>query len=168
MLVWKSTILCLKKGSYIQWSSIFMRYIESKPNGKYLKHSIEHGPYQRRVATIPENPNTNQQTDAITRVQLDSDLEAEDKKQDEVDAYAIICILLGIPNSIYSSVDCCKNAKNANSPGFFLESCIEEVNRIEAKGNSLHVESWVIVGRKLSEAFGITTNQKQLKNKFDY
>ncbi|GJX99581.1 Myb/SANT-like domain, harbinger transposase-derived nuclease domain protein [Tanacetum coccineum] len=51
---------------------------------------------------------------------------------------------------------------------FFLESCIEEVNRVKAKGNSLHVESWVIVGKKLSEAFGLTTNQKQLKNKFDY
>ncbi|GKA17129.1 putative nuclease HARBI1 [Tanacetum coccineum] len=51
---------------------------------------------------------------------------------------------------------------------FFLESCIEEVNRVKAKGNSLHVESWAIVGRKLSEAFGLTTNQKQLKNKFDY
>ncbi|GJV60970.1 ribonuclease H-like domain-containing protein [Tanacetum coccineum] len=51
---------------------------------------------------------------------------------------------------------------------FFLESCIEEVNRVKAKGNSLHIESWVIVGRKLSEAFGLTTTQKQLKNKFDY
>ncbi|GKB49140.1 putative nuclease HARBI1, partial [Tanacetum coccineum] len=27
---------------------------------------------------------------------------------------------------------------------FFLESCIEEVNRVKAKGNSLHVESWLI------------------------
>ncbi|GJX03643.1 hypothetical protein Tco_0189559, partial [Tanacetum coccineum] len=28
---------------------------------------------------------------------------------------------------------------------FFLESCIEEVNWVKAKGNSLHVESWELV-----------------------
>ena len=31
---------------------------------------------------------------------------------------------------------------------FFLDSCIEEVNRVDAKGNSLHIESWAIVGKK--------------------
>ncbi|GJV61706.1 hypothetical protein Tco_1467806 [Tanacetum coccineum] len=41
---------------------------------------------------------------------------------------------------------------------FFLESCIEEVNRVKAKGNSLHVESWAIDGKKLCDAFGLTTN----------
>ena len=51
---------------------------------------------------------------------------------------------------------------------FFLDSCIEEVNRVDAKGNSLHIESWAIVGKKMKEAFGMTTTQKQLKNKFDY
>ena len=51
---------------------------------------------------------------------------------------------------------------------FFLDSCIEEVNRVDAKGNSLHIESWAIVGKKMKEKFGLTTTQKQLKNKFDY
>ncbi|PWA53800.1 myb/SANT-like domain, Harbinger transposase-derived nuclease domain protein [Artemisia annua] len=51
---------------------------------------------------------------------------------------------------------------------FFLDSCIEEVNRVDVKGQSLHVESWAIVGKKMKEKFGLATTQKQLKNKFDY
>ncbi|PWA67482.1 myb/SANT-like domain-containing protein [Artemisia annua] len=51
---------------------------------------------------------------------------------------------------------------------FFLDSCIEEVNRVDVKGKSLHVESWAIVGKKMKEKFGLMTTQKQLKNKFDY
>lgn len=42
------------------------------------------------------------------------------------------------------------------------------MNRVDAKGNSIHIESWAMVGKKMKEAFGLTTTQKQLKNKFDY
>ncbi|GJX03770.1 hypothetical protein Tco_0189686 [Tanacetum coccineum] len=45
---------------------------------------------------------------------------------------------------------------------FFLKSCIEEVNRVKAKGNSLHVESWAIVGRKHSELVEIEDDVSSL------
>ncbi|GJT74890.1 hypothetical protein Tco_1041615 [Tanacetum coccineum] len=102
----------LENGSYIQWSNIFMRYIEIKPNGKYLKHSIEQVLYQRRVITIRGNSDSDPPMEPTTRVQLDSGLETEERKQVEADTYIIIYILLGILNSIYSSVDLCKNAKD--------------------------------------------------------
>ncbi|GKF10991.1 hypothetical protein Tco_0048917 [Tanacetum coccineum] len=57
------------------------------------------------------DPNATPPTEQTTRIQLDSDLEDKDKKQVEADAYDIIIILLGVPNSIYSSIDCCKDAK---------------------------------------------------------
>ncbi|GJX29329.1 Myb/SANT-like domain, harbinger transposase-derived nuclease domain protein [Tanacetum coccineum] len=51
---------------------------------------------------------------------------------------------------------------------FFLETCVDEVNRLGPNGGSLHVESWKKVAQTLEDTYGIKTTQKKLKNKFDY
>lgn len=53
---------------------------------------------------------------------------------------------------------------------FFLETCIDEVNRLgpSPSGGSLCVDSWKKVAQALEDTYGIKTTQKKLKNKFDY
>ncbi|GJZ39876.1 hypothetical protein Tco_0586439 [Tanacetum coccineum] len=47
----------LKKGSYVPWSSRFMRYIDGKKEYcKMLKDSIENGPYKMKEFTNQGNP----------------------------------------------------------------------------------------------------------------
>ncbi|GKB39755.1 hypothetical protein Tco_0884697 [Tanacetum coccineum] len=72
----------LEKGSYVLWSSKFMKYIDGKKDyGKMLKDSEE------------------------------KYLTGNDKKRFEGDIDAMNTILLGIQNDIYNSVDACKTAK---------------------------------------------------------
>ncbi|KAJ0753504.1 putative Myb/SANT-like domain-containing protein [Helianthus annuus] len=49
----------------------------------------------------------------------------------------------------------------------FLETCIEDVNKVGRKGLSLHKESWTRLGNVLKERFGIDLAQKQMKNAHD-
>nr|GEY10479.1 hypothetical protein [Tanacetum cinerariifolium] len=51
--------LMLKKGSYIPWASLFLRYIDgNKDYGKMLKDSIYNGLYQMKEIMDPGNPFT--------------------------------------------------------------------------------------------------------------
>nr|XP_043616204.1 uncharacterized protein LOC122588135 [Erigeron canadensis] len=48
-----------------------------------------------------------------------------------------------------------------------LETCIEEMERIGKRGQSLCRESWGRLGKKLKEQFGMDLTQKQIRNAFD-
>ena len=46
----------LSKGGYSQWASRMMRYLKSKPNGKFLVKSITDGPFKPRNIRDPGEP----------------------------------------------------------------------------------------------------------------
>nr|GEX36078.1 ribonuclease H-like domain-containing protein [Tanacetum cinerariifolium] len=102
----------LEKGSYIPWSSRFLRYIDDKKDyGKMLKDSIMNGPYKMKKMTDPRNPTGNPHVAPFERVRKEADLTGDDKKHFEVDIDSINAILLRIPNEIYNSVDACRTAQ---------------------------------------------------------
>nr|GFD53323.1 hypothetical protein [Tanacetum cinerariifolium] len=74
-----------------------MRYIKGKPNGKFLKKSVEEGSYELKVVNDPDDPNVVPPRLPSTRLQTNIDFTIDERKQVEADAY-----------EIYSSVDCCK------------------------------------------------------------
>ncbi|GJT56832.1 hypothetical protein Tco_0991886 [Tanacetum coccineum] len=98
----------LEKGSYVPWSSRFMRYIDGKKDyGKMLKDLIENGPYRMHEITDQGNPPIS----SFLRLLKEANHKGENKKRFEVDIYAMNVILLGIPNDIYNSVEACKTAQ---------------------------------------------------------
>nr|GEU85581.1 hypothetical protein [Tanacetum cinerariifolium] len=95
----------LEGGSYVPWSSRFLRYIDHKKEmRKFLKHSIHVGPYEFKKIAATETGGEKTRTD--------DDLTCDDLKQYETDINAMNLILLSIPNDIYNSVDACENAKD--------------------------------------------------------
>ncbi|GJT84417.1 hypothetical protein Tco_1058759 [Tanacetum coccineum] len=95
----------LERGTYLPWSSQFMRYIERKRDTrKFLKHSIKKCPYKMKDISATDT--------AVARPQTKDDLTGDDLKQYEADIEAMNLILLSIPNDIYNSVDACKNARD--------------------------------------------------------
>ncbi|GJQ95796.1 hypothetical protein Tco_0006935 [Tanacetum coccineum] len=88
----------LERGSYVLWSSRFMRYIERKKDTrKFHKQSIEKGLYKMKQIVATDIANARERTK--------DDLTGDDLKQYEADIEAINLILLSIPNDIYNSVN---------------------------------------------------------------
>ncbi|GKB29670.1 hypothetical protein Tco_0869071, partial [Tanacetum coccineum] len=82
-----------------------MRYIERKRDTrKFLKRSIEEGPYKMKMVPTTDT--------AVEMPQTEDDLTGDDLKQYEADIEAMSLILLSIPNYIYNSVDACENARD--------------------------------------------------------
>ncbi|GJZ38384.1 hypothetical protein Tco_0584947 [Tanacetum coccineum] len=75
----------LGPGRYSQWRSRFLRYLDTKSNGEYLRKCIFEGPY----------------TPYRTEIKLYFQAEKE----------AIFLILTGIGDEIYSTVDACNTSK---------------------------------------------------------
>ncbi|GJR39672.1 putative ribonuclease H-like domain-containing protein [Tanacetum coccineum] len=73
----------LNKDNYVPWSSHFLCYAKSKPNGKLLVYSILHGPYVRRVIVEPGDPNRNVPVDESFHEQTNDELTKKDAKQME-------------------------------------------------------------------------------------
>ncbi|GJZ71726.1 hypothetical protein Tco_0635577 [Tanacetum coccineum] len=48
----------LALGRYAQWQSLFLRYIDTRPNGDAFRKCILEGPYQLTTVTIPVVPTT--------------------------------------------------------------------------------------------------------------
>ncbi|GJT79430.1 hypothetical protein Tco_1053772 [Tanacetum coccineum] len=46
----------LASGSYVQWQSRFLRYVDLKPNKKLLRKCIFEGPYELTEITTPAAP----------------------------------------------------------------------------------------------------------------
>ncbi|GJS67819.1 hypothetical protein Tco_0682384 [Tanacetum coccineum] len=103
----------LDPGHYAQWSSRFIRYVDTKPNKNQLKHCIEKGPYipsQLVTKAVPadgDNPGRPQVVEEETY-----DNTTQEKRQlIDVEAEAIHMILNGIGDDIYSSVDACATTR---------------------------------------------------------
>ncbi|GJR76189.1 hypothetical protein Tco_0088554 [Tanacetum coccineum] len=97
----------LEKGSYIQWASRFMRFLENKQEDEeQMRWSIEVGPYVRQLIPDPYKPD---QPNAIIIKPVIKMSEINKKLY-----YAYIKVmnylLQRIPNDICNSVNACKTA----------------------------------------------------------
>ncbi|GJQ95690.1 hypothetical protein Tco_0006829 [Tanacetum coccineum] len=102
----------LGPGRYSQWRSRFLRYIDTKPNGEGLRKSILFGPYipstvlVQAVAATEGNPAIQQHTTIETVLNMTP----ENKEHFLSEKEAILLLLTGIGDDIYSTVDACKTA----------------------------------------------------------
>ncbi|GJX51495.1 hypothetical protein Tco_0278340 [Tanacetum coccineum] len=95
---------------YSQWRSLFLRYIDTKPNGEGLRKRILSGPYEpstilvQAVAVTEGNPAIQQHTiiETVLNMTLENKEHFLSKKE------AIFLLLTGIGDDIYSTVDACK------------------------------------------------------------
>nr|GEU41888.1 hypothetical protein [Tanacetum cinerariifolium] len=101
----------LNKENYVPWSSRFIWYAKSKPNGKLIHNSIINGPYVKQM--IPEQGDQDREVpvNETFHVQTNDELTEKELKQIEADDQAIQTILLGLPEDIYADVDSCETAQ---------------------------------------------------------
>ncbi|GKB32486.1 hypothetical protein Tco_0871887 [Tanacetum coccineum] len=94
---------------YSQWCSRFLRYIDTKGNGEYLRKCIFEGPYKltsvviEAVAAIVNSPEVPQHDEAETV----HNMSAKNKLYFQVEKEAIFLLLTGIGDETYSTVDAC-------------------------------------------------------------
>ncbi|GKC40625.1 hypothetical protein Tco_1053009 [Tanacetum coccineum] len=62
----------LATGSYAQWKSHFLRYIDTRPNGDALRKFILEGPYQPTTVTIPVVPATENSSTVPKRIAIET------------------------------------------------------------------------------------------------
>ncbi|GJX03383.1 hypothetical protein Tco_0189299 [Tanacetum coccineum] len=103
----------LAPGSYAQWKSRFMRYVNTKPNKELLKKSIYEGPYIMTKITHPDTPGDGDTPRIPGHIEKETyqNTTANKKALIDAEAEAVHMILNGIGNDIYSNVDACPNAK---------------------------------------------------------
>ncbi|KAF5183333.1 hypothetical protein FRX31_027080 [Thalictrum thalictroides] len=51
---------------------------------------------------------------------------------------------------------------------FYIELCLQELNQRGRGGSSLTSNSWNKISKEIKDEFGVTTTQKNLKNRWDY
>ncbi|GJV55939.1 hypothetical protein Tco_1456944 [Tanacetum coccineum] len=102
----------LGPGRYSQWRSRFLRYIDTKGNGEYLRKCIFEGPYKltsvviEAVAATVNSPEVPQHDEAETV----RNMSTKNKLYFQAEKEAIFLLLTGIGDEIYSTVDACNTA----------------------------------------------------------
>ncbi|GJR92226.1 hypothetical protein Tco_0264400 [Tanacetum coccineum] len=102
----------LGPGRYSQWRSRFLRYIDTKGNGEYLRKCIFEGPYKLTsvvievVAATVNSPEVPQHDEVETL----HNMFAENKLYFQAEKEAIFLLLTSIGDEIYSTVDACNTA----------------------------------------------------------
>ncbi|GJY81702.1 retrovirus-related pol polyprotein from transposon TNT 1-94 [Tanacetum coccineum] len=102
----------LGPGRYSQWRSRFLRYIDTKGNGEYLRKCIFEGPYKltsvviEAVAATVNSPEVPQHDEAETV----HNMSAENKLYFQAEKEAIFLLLTGVGDEIYSTVDACNTS----------------------------------------------------------
>ncbi|GJT53509.1 hypothetical protein Tco_0988563 [Tanacetum coccineum] len=103
----------LGPGRYSQWHSRFLRYLDTKTNGEYLRKCIFDGPYLPTnvlIAAVEAAENI-LPVAAHEEVETIHNMTAENKLYFQAEKEAIFLILTGIGDEIYSTVDACNTAK---------------------------------------------------------
>nr|GEW61728.1 hypothetical protein [Tanacetum cinerariifolium] len=98
---------------YPQWRSRFLRYIDTRPNGKALRKCIMSGPYKPTTVLVQAVDATDDSS-AIpkhTTVETPMNMSLENKAHFLAGKEAIHLILTGIGEEIYSTVDACQTAQ---------------------------------------------------------
>ncbi|GJS21826.1 hypothetical protein Tco_0450458 [Tanacetum coccineum] len=113
-MVSKERPRCLGPGGrYSQWHSRFLRYLDTKSNGEYLRKCIFDGPYLPTnvlIAAVEAAENI-LPVAAHEEVETIHNMTAENKLYFQAEKEAIFLILTGIGDEIYSTVDACNTAK---------------------------------------------------------
>ncbi|GKD65041.1 hypothetical protein Tco_1307149 [Tanacetum coccineum] len=107
----KKRLPMLARGSYAQWKSLFMRYVDTKPNRELLKKTIYEGPYIMTEIAHQETPEDGDRPRVHPEKETYANTGPENRKLIDAEAEAVHMILNGIGNDIYSTVDACPNAK---------------------------------------------------------
>nr|GEW81219.1 hypothetical protein [Tanacetum cinerariifolium] len=105
--------LMLATGRYPQWRSWFLRYIDTRPNGKALRKCILSGPYKPTTNLVQDVDATDDSlaVPKDTIVETPMNMSPENKANFLVEKEAIHLILTGIGDEIYSTVDACQTAQ---------------------------------------------------------
>ncbi|GKE03467.1 hypothetical protein Tco_1395485 [Tanacetum coccineum] len=104
----------LAPGSYAQWKSRFMRYIDTKPNKELLKKTIHECPYIMTKITHQETPKDGDKprVPGFTQKETYANTGLENRKVIDTEVEAVHMILNGIVlGYIYSTMDACPNTK---------------------------------------------------------
>ncbi|GJU69754.1 hypothetical protein Tco_1256013 [Tanacetum coccineum] len=103
----------LGPGRYSQWRSRFLRYLDTKSNGEYLRKCIFEGPYTPTnvlIAAVEAAENI-LPVAAHEEAETIHNMTTENKLYFQAEKEAIFLILTGIGDEIYSTVDACNTAK---------------------------------------------------------
>ncbi|GJT55911.1 retrovirus-related pol polyprotein from transposon TNT 1-94 [Tanacetum coccineum] len=103
----------LGPGRYSQWRSRFLRYLDTKSNGEYLRKCIFEGPYMPTnvlIAAVEAAENI-LPVAAHEEAETIHNMTAENKLYFQAEKEAIFLILTGIGDEIYSTVDACNTSK---------------------------------------------------------
>ncbi|GJS86785.1 retrovirus-related pol polyprotein from transposon TNT 1-94 [Tanacetum coccineum] len=109
----KERPLMLGPGRYSQWRSCFLRYLDTKSNGEYLRKCIFAGPYTPTSVLIAavEAAENIQPVAAHEEAETIHNMTTENKLYFQAEKEAIFLILTGIGDEIDSTVDACNTAK---------------------------------------------------------
>nr|GEY09677.1 hypothetical protein [Tanacetum cinerariifolium] len=113
----------LASGSYAQWKSRFIRYVDTKPNRELLKKTIYEG-YTEKETYANTNP--------------------ENRKLIDAEEEVVHMILNGIRNDIHSTVDACLNSKEMDGESIKsyytrFYKMMNELVRNKLKVDNMHV-----------------------------
>nr|GEW26456.1 retrovirus-related Pol polyprotein from transposon TNT 1-94 [Tanacetum cinerariifolium] len=103
---------------YPQWRLRYLRYIDTRPNGKALRKCILSGPYKPTTVLVQavEATNDSLAVPEHTTVETPMNMSPVNKAYFKAEKEAIHLILTGIEDEIYSTVDACQTAqKNMGS-----------------------------------------------------
>nr|GEX66217.1 integrase, catalytic region, zinc finger, CCHC-type, peptidase aspartic, catalytic [Tanacetum cinerariifolium] len=95
------------------WRSRFIRYIDTRPNGKALRKCILSGPYKPTTILVQAIEATDDSLAILehTTVETLMNISPENKAHFLAEKEAIHLILTGIRDEIYSTVDACQTAQ---------------------------------------------------------
>ncbi|GKF03714.1 hypothetical protein Tco_0030637, partial [Tanacetum coccineum] len=97
----------LGPGRYSQWRSRFLRYLDTKSNGDYLRKCIFEGPYTPTsvLITAVEAAENILPVAAHEEAETIHNMTIENKLYFQAEKEAVFLILTGIRDEIYSTVD---------------------------------------------------------------
>ncbi|GJS16365.1 hypothetical protein Tco_0199920 [Tanacetum coccineum] len=96
---------------------LYLRYVDTRPNGDALRKCILKGSYTPTIVTTPDVPVT-EDSPAVpeqTTVETAMNMTPENRAHYESEKEAIHLILTGIGDEIYSTVDACQTAQEINN-----------------------------------------------------
>ncbi|GJY96098.1 hypothetical protein Tco_0512459 [Tanacetum coccineum] len=119
--IWKNNIMAagskdrppmLGPGRYSQWRSRFLRYIDTKGNGEYLRKCIFEGPYKLTSVVIEAVAATVNSLEVPQHDEAETvhNMSAENKLYFQAEKEAIFLLLTSIGDEIYSTIDASNTA----------------------------------------------------------
>ncbi|GJT04090.1 integrase, catalytic region, zinc finger, CCHC-type containing protein [Tanacetum coccineum] len=145
---------------YAQWSSRFIRYVDTKANKNELSHCIESGPYILTELVTEVVPAIEDQPGHLRRVEQETyaNTTPENRKLIDAEVEAIHMILNGIGDDIYLTLDACSTARemwlaiehlqqreSINKLFDILKQHQNEVNEIRAEKNARNANPLALV-----------------------